>query len=66
LAAYAAFKLFSALSTGMLCFQSRCAQRGNPDETFVGYAVLYGMLDAYGLVSAWRSMKGIRAVRSKN
>jgi len=62
LAAYAAYSLVAGLFSGTLCYQSRCAHRGYPGEGFLGYAFLYGMAVAFGLVSAWRSRKNIQTV----
>lgn len=62
LAAYAAYTLIAGLFSGTLCYQSRCAHRGHPGESFLGYASMYGLAVAFGLVSAWRSNKSIRTV----
>ena len=62
LAAYAAYTLVAGLFSGALCYQSRCAHRAHPRESFLGYAFMYGLAVAFGLVSAWRSGKNIRTV----
>jgi hypothetical protein len=62
LAAYGAFMLFGGLLSGTLCYQTSCAHRDNPAERFYEYAVVYGGLIAFGLASAWRSLKNLRTV----
>jgi hypothetical protein len=62
LAAYAAYTLVAGLLSGTLCYQSRCAHRGHPGESFLGYALMYGLAVAFGLVSAWRSGKNFRSI----
>jgi hypothetical protein len=62
LAAYAAYTLAAGLFSGTLCYQFRCAHRGHPGESFLGYAFMYGLAVAFGLVSAWRSRKNFRTV----
>ena len=61
LAAYAAYTLVAGLFSGTLCYQSRCAHRGYSGEGFLGYASVYGLAVAFGLVSAWRSRKNVRS-----
>jgi hypothetical protein len=63
LAAYAAYTLVAGLLSGALCYQSNCVHRGKLGENFVGYAFMYGLVVAFGLVSAWRSHKNIRTAR---
>jgi hypothetical protein len=62
LATYAAYTLVAGLFSGTLCYQSRCAHRDYPGESFLGYALMYGLAVALGLVPAWRSGKNIRTV----
>jgi hypothetical protein len=60
LSVYAAYTLVAGLYSGSLCYQSRCAHRGTPGESFVGYAATYCITAAFGLASAWRSYKNVR------
>ncbi len=64
LAAYAAFTLVAGLFFGTLCYQSNCVQRGESGEGFLAYASVYGLVVAFGVVSAWRSYKNLRTVHS--
>jgi hypothetical protein len=41
LSVFAAYTLVAGLYSGTLCYQSRCAYRGSPGESFVGYATMY-------------------------
>ncbi len=65
LAVFAAYTLVAGLVSGTLCYQSRCTHRGNPAESFDGFATMYGLVTVFGLVSAWRSNRNIRTLRAK-
>ena len=65
LAGYAAYTLVAGLVSGTLCYQSRCVHRGNPAESFGGFATVYGLVAVFGFVSAWRSNRNIRNLRAR-
>jgi hypothetical protein len=62
LAAYAAYTLVIGLYEGVVCYQSRCAHRGSPGENFGGFILFYALIAVFGLVSAWRSNKNLKAI----
>jgi len=66
LAAWGAYALILGFWSGVLCYQSHCAYRGSSSGGFVGYALVYFGMLAFGLASAWRSHRNLKTVWSKN
>lgn len=62
LAAYAAYTLIVGLYNGVLCYQSWCAHQGNPKEKFGSFVVIYALITAFGLASAWRSYRNLKTI----